>query len=140
MQEELLKKEIKKHGLRVTKGRVLVLNCLKSSPRALSQADINERLPIEMDRVSLYRVLHDFESAGILHLVPGEDTVAKYACCESSCTPEHHHDEHVHFQCRQCDGVYCLNTVKAPDFSTLPQGFQVERSQLLLTGLCAQCA
>ena len=51
-------------GLRVTPGRVRVLDALQAASQPLSHADIEAQLP-DADRVTLYRVLDSLVACGL---------------------------------------------------------------------------
>lgn len=127
-----------RHGLRLTPVRHAVLQVLTGAPFALSGPEIEQQLVAGADRVTLFRTLKSFEQRGLLHRVPGETEVVRYAACSIECTAEAHFDNHVHFRCTSCAHTYCLNQVPVPAVA-LPGSFQVERSQCLLLGTCPHC-
>lgn len=131
---------LKNHGLRKTKGRLSVLQCFLQYGKALSHADISERLPAKMDRVTLYRILQSFESQGLIHKVPDDQLANKYALCDHQHDKMHAHtDNHAHFKCQACGETICLEQSAIPQIH-IPQGFQVAERFLLLSGLCKACA
>ncbi len=130
---------LRDHGLRVTGTRIAVLELLRASDQALSQADVERALPDQADRVTLFRVLQAFEEAGLAHRVLDAKGVARYASCAPSCSSGHHHDVHPHFRCTECGGVYCLESMSLPAVR-LPKGFKLTNSHLDLQGSCKTCA
>lgn len=108
-----------------------------SKNTATSQPDL-ESVMHDIDRVTLYRILNAFEEKGIIHKVFDLDGTANYAVCHSDCEANHHHDEHVHFNCTVCKNVYCLNELSLPGI-TIPAGFKLESFTLYATGLCPKC-
>src|SRR4051812_9100106 len=99
--------QLKGKGLKVTAARVSVIEVLEKSGLAYAHAEL-EALYKKMDRVTLYRVLKDFEDAGLVHKIIDMQGVTRYALCRHSCPGEHHADEHVHFNCESCRKVFCL--------------------------------
>jgi len=130
---------LRDHGLRVTSTRLAVLDLLQHSVKALSQGDVERALPDQADRVTLFRVLQNFEEAGLAHRVMDAHGVARYASCDSTCSSGHHHDVHAHFRCTDCGDVYCLEAVPLPQVK-VPKGFKLKESHLELEGSCKACA
>lgn len=130
---------LKEHDLRVTKVRLMVLDYFTSHPSALSHADIEAEFEREFDRVTLYRTLNTFLEKGLLHKVPDDKGVARYAVCKTDCTEHAHLDDHVHFKCEVCDKIECLHDLHIPAMK-LPQGYVVHSSNLLLQGICGLCS
>ena len=121
-----------------TAMRLLVLDVLLRHPAALSLADV-ERLLGQADRITVHRTLKTFTDKGLLHRVEDGSGAVKYALCEPSCTPEQHHDLHVHFFCIRCRETVCLPAVAVPAIA-LPGTFQVHETSLVMKGLCESCA
>ena len=128
---------LKKHGLKNTRQRQVVLQEFSKTNSALSQPDLEKRLKGEMDRVTLYRILSSFQDSGILHSILDLQGTANYAVCSSSCSAHHHQDEHVHFNCTKCEKIYCLET-KVPEVR-IPVSFKSAHVALTVTGLCSTC-
>nr|WP_317170583.1 transcriptional repressor [Mucilaginibacter sp. E4BP6] len=126
-----------KHHLKKTEPRLRVLSMLASKNFATSQPDLEEVM-IDVDRGTLYRILNVFEEKGIIHKVFDLNGTANFALCSSSCEENHHHDEHLHFNCVVCNNVYCLNDLDLPDLK-LPTGFQSLNLSLSATGICPKC-
>ena len=127
-----------KHQLKKTAPRLRVLSLMYSKNTATSQPDL-ESVMSDIDRVTLYRILNTFEEKGIIHKVFDLNGTANYAVCHSDCQANHHHDEHLHFNCIACENVYCLNELNMPKL-TLPAGFEVQGFSLYASGLCPKCS
>jgi len=132
--EELLEK----HHLKKTGPRLKVLSMLSAKNVATSQPDL-ETVMVDIDRVTLYRILNAFEEKGIIHKVFDLNGTANYAMCSSKCGENHHHDEHLHFNCTDCKNVYCLDDLQLPQIK-LPAGFKPEGYTLYANGLCPKCS
>jgi len=128
---------LKKHGLKNTRQRQVVLEEFARTKSALSQPDLEKRLKGEMDRVTLYRILNSFQESGILHSIMDLHGTANYAVCSAFCSADHHQDEHVHFNCTKCEKIYCLET-KVPNVR-IPTSFKSAHTSLTVTGLCNSC-
>ena len=129
---------LEKHHLKKTSPRLKVLSMLSAKSVATSQPDL-ESVMVDVDRVTLYRILSAFEEKGIIHKVFDLNGTANYAMCVSNCEENHHHDEHLHFNCTVCKNVYCLDDLNLPPV-TLPKGFIPQGFTLYATGLCPKCS
>jgi Fur family ferric uptake transcriptional regulator len=128
---------LEKHHLKKTAPRLKVLSMLAKKNVATSQPDL-EGVMDDIDRVTLYRILSAFEEKGIIHKVFDLNGTANYAMCSSGCGEDHHHDEHLHFNCTNCKNVYCLDDLHLPEIN-LPKGFKAEGFTLYASGLCPKC-
>ena len=93
----------------------------------------------QYDRVTLYRTLNTFLDSGILHRIPNENGTATYGLCHDTCTPEHHDHNHIHFKCNNCGQIECLEE-KVANAVAVPSGYQVQGINLIVDGICAECA
>ena len=131
-------KILSKHKIRSTEIRRQVLNVFMDVPdKALSNQDIEEHFD-KIDRVTLYRVLKTFEESGLIHQAIDGSNKTKYAYCTDGCTTHHHHDEHAHFYCTQCETTNCLEMVNVPVVK-VPKEYLLQDAQLVLSGLCKNC-
>lgn len=128
---------LKEHDLKHTKQRVRVLEEIALDSTAISQPDLEKKLGKEIDRVTLYRILNAYQEKGILHRIMDMNGTANYAVCTSSCSEDHHHDEHVHFNCTNCNKIYCLE-VEAPRIK-MPKGFTAKTVSSIAYGICEKC-
>lgn len=127
-----------RHRLKKTAARLRVLSMMYSKNTATSQPDL-ENVMQDIDRVTLYRILNAFEEKGIIHKVFDLNGTANYAVCHSDCKENHHHDDHLHFNCTVCKNVYCLNEFTLPNLA-LPAGFKPEGFTIYASGLCPKCS
>lgn len=128
---------LKEHDLRITNCRLDVIELFMNEKSALSQGDLENNLK-EYDRVTLYRTLHSFLDSGILHKIPNEDGNATYGLCHDTCSPDHHHHNHIHFKCNNCGQIECLEEKEVPQV-TVPSGYQIEGINMIVDGVCANC-
>lgn len=129
---------LSRHGLRQTPVRKAVLQVLSDSAFALSGGEIEQQLPPDTDRITLYRTLKSFEESGLIHRVIDASDVIRYAACSIECSAQAHFDNHVHFKCTTCQHIYCLNQVAIPAV-TLPAKFEAQFRDYLLSGVCREC-
>ncbi|QNK61764.1 transcriptional repressor [Pedobacter sp. PAMC26386] len=128
---------LKEHSLKHTKQRVRVLEEIALDTVAISQPELEKKLGKEIDRVTLYRILNIYEDKGILHRIMDMNGTANYAICSSACSEDHHHDEHIHFNCTNCHKIYCLDVVVP--HSTMPKGFTAKTVSTTAYGICEKC-
>lgn len=121
-------------GLKVTPGRVRVLDALRAAPQPLSHADIVALLP-DADRVTLYRVLDALVACGLALKAADARGVFRF----SASGAQREHGGHVHFRCTGCGGVFCLKAAPPPP-PKLPRGFRLAEVDYAVRGTCAACA
>lgn len=125
--------------LSVTGSRKKILELfIGSRGDALAHADIEKKAGEKFDRVTIYRTLQTFVDKGIIHSIPTADNSVRYALCREDCKGGHHHDNHVHFVCSNCERTRCLQDITVPEV-TLPGEFAPAHSQMLVTGICKEC-
>lgn len=129
---------LKNHSLRITHVRKSILGCFANSDKALSHSDIEQFFSDEFDRVTIYRTLNSFLDKGLLHKVPDDTQVAKFALCHQDCNEHHHYDNHVHFKCEKCLKVQCFHEVKIPTIPAL-KDYTILSANLLIHGICNAC-
>ena len=101
-----VKKILKSHKLRVTDGRVDVLEFFLREKKTMSFKDLEEEFQ-SSDRVTLYRILGAFTEHGVLHKIPDDSGNAKYGLCHDTCGSGDHQHDHVDFKCNQCGIIEC---------------------------------
>jgi Fur family ferric uptake transcriptional regulator len=129
---------LKKNQLSVTGSRKSILELFLHSKGALAHADIEKQTGEKFDRVTVYRTLQSFMEKGIIHTIPTSDNSIRYALCKDDCSEGHHHDNHVHFICTECNKTICLDSVTVPEVK-LPKGFKPLESQMVVSGICEDC-
>lgn len=129
---------LKRNQLSVTDSRKKILELFQGNTGALAHSDIEKRTGEKFDRVTIYRTLQTFVEKGILHTIPTADNSVLYALCKDECTTGHHHDNHVHFVCDNCNVTYCLDFVVTPEVN-LPHGFKPTVINVVVTGICKNC-
>jgi Fur family ferric uptake transcriptional regulator len=130
---------LKEYDLRSTSSRRDILHLFFSEPFALSQSFFEENLKHQYDRVTIYRTLKSFLEAGFIHKVLDDTGGIKYGLCSETCNTDQHHDQHVHFKCRECGKTSCLDDISVPSF-VLPNDYKLEEINILVTGVCGQCS
>jgi Fur family ferric uptake transcriptional regulator len=129
IKKEIMRKEpeiLKQSGLSITESRRKILELFYDNDGALAHADIEKKTAAAFDRVTVYRTLQTFVDKGIIHQIPTTDNSVLYALCKHNCEQGHHHDDHVHFICNNCEKTICLDDVTVPEVK-LPKGFKKSR-------------
>jgi Fur family ferric uptake transcriptional regulator len=121
-------------GVKVTPGRVRVLEALLASAQPLSHADLEALLP-DADRVTLYRVLDSLVACGLALKAVDARGVFRF----SASGTQREHSGHVHFRCTGCGSVFCLKAAPPPP-PKLPRGFRLAEVEYDVRGTCASCA
>lgn len=132
-----IKNILKSHKLRVTEGRIDILEFFLRQKRTLSFKDLENEFT-DSDRVTLYRTLNAFTDNGVLHKIPDESGFATYGLCHDTCDSGDHKHDHMHFKCNECGTIECLEQ-NIPTV-TIPVGYQVQEANLILKGVCKTCA
>lgn len=128
---------------RNTQARKTILSMINDSNVALSQPAIQTALNGFCDRVTIYRVLDRLVEEGLVHKIVNVNGVVNYAACstcshENETTDKHQHaHQHVHFSCRICNELTCLEQV-IPHFD-LPPNFKLEETFFTISGTCPNC-
>lgn len=129
---------LKRNQLSVTESRKKILELFLEAGTALAHQDIEKRSQSLFDRVTIYRTLQAFLEKGLIHVIPTTDNMIRYGLCQEACADGHHHDNHVHFVCSECNDTICLPEVTIPEV-TLPQGFKAADAQMVVNGICGKC-
>ena len=121
--------------LRKTKSVKILLDEFEKQATAISVITLIERLHLNMNKTTIYRILDKLEDDGFLHSFLGKNGHKWYAKC-NGCSSASHHDIHPHFQCSDCGKVDCLSTdILIPNIPNR----KVVVSQILLQGKCEEC-
>ena len=128
---------LRRKHLNITDSRKKILSLFLNHKDALAHADIEKNAGEKFDRVTIYRTLQTFVEKGIVHTIPTADNAILYALCKY-CDEEHHHDDHMHFVCQDCQTTICLDDVVSPQIK-LPDGYMAENVQVVINGVCKNC-
>ncbi len=122
---------------RNTPTKQAILDVLSSSKKALSQDAIERQLSIKINRATIYRVLNRFCEDDLVHRIVAEDGKQYFAVCKRCEHPKEVVQHHFHFRCVLCDTIECL---QVPVDYTVPNGYEVQNANCVLTGLCKDCS
>ena len=131
--------ELKNTGLKATLPRLKILEIFqKGDPRHMTAEDVFRILLLEHSDIGLatvYRVLMQFEQAGILERSHFESGKAVYELNEGS-----HHDHLVCTSCGKVEEFYDSEIEKRQQLIAKNKGWVVEDHTMALYGQCANCA
>jgi Fur family transcriptional regulator, ferric uptake regulator len=122
---------------RNTESQEAVLSILSGSRKAMSQHAIENKMVVEADRVTVYRILNRFVEDGIVHKIVADDGKQYFAVCVKCDDKKKLPDNHFHFRCTVCETIQCMPTLV--NFS-VPRGYKVEKLNCVLVGVCKDCA
>lgn len=121
---------------RNTPTKEAVLEVLSKTGKAMSQDAIEQKIGIDINRATIYRVLNRFCEDGIVHRVVAEDGKQYFALCVK-CDDQEEPSHHFHFRCLRCETIECLPV--EVNF-TIPDEYLVENVNCVLTGICKECS
>jgi Fur family ferric uptake transcriptional regulator len=125
---------LRTYGLSGTSIRRQIISHLDGEGVALTQKEIEEKLPEETDRVTLYRTLRLFTEKGIIHKIVIDGETQKYKLAG-----RFRKSDHAHFYCTRCKKLICMPQLNV-DLSGLPEGFHFECARLIVEGICDHCS
>ncbi|MEX1003670.1 MAG: transcriptional repressor [Crocinitomicaceae bacterium] len=134
-----MKQFLKSKQLRVTQFRLTVLGVFEKYQNAISTEQIEKELG-DFDRITLYRTLKTFKEKGIIHEIVMPGGTKTMALCAEECheSDHQHHHEHVHFRCKECKNIFCLDINGYPHLD-LP-GFKIDQMEIQAFGTCETCS
>lgn len=122
--------------IKPTAMRLLILRTMMEMRRAVSMADLEEKLDT-VDKSTIFRTLTLFLSHHLIHGVDDGSGSLKYAVCDNSCNCVVQ-DLHSHFYCEKCHRTFCLEGTHIPVID-LPKGFTLHSINYVLKGICPEC-
>lgn len=122
---------------RNTIAKEAVLSALMNSRKAMSQNAIEKKISVNADRATIYRILNSFCEDGVIHKIVADDGKQYFALCVKCKEENKLPDNHFHFRCTACETIECLPVMV--NFS-LPKGYNVERLNCVLVGVCKDCS
>jgi Fur family ferric uptake transcriptional regulator len=128
---------LRKHGLRKTAQRELVLNAFLSTEGHVTAEDLYSRLRSRgrISYTTVYRTLKYLEASGVARVVELGDGVTRY---------EHDigHEHHDHLVCTSCGKIIEVRSQRIEELQdklVKAHKFQPETHRLQIFGLCDAC-
>jgi Fur family transcriptional regulator, ferric uptake regulator len=126
------------HHLRKTPARLAIVQHLLTSTLPQSESEIHEKMHETYDRITFYRSIQTLMEAGVVHRIVADNTTVRYALNQCTEKQHEHHNDHVHFYCKKCGCVECLNGIVIGNYP-LPNGYQKEDCDVVIKGVCKNC-
>lgn len=126
-------------NIRSTPFRQDVLSIFQKNKNAITVAQIEETLG-NHDRITLYRTIKTFIENGLIHEIVMPGDIKKLALCQDCHEIHDHHahqHNHVHFHCKKCNEVSCVDN-ELPPVSL--QGYKIEFVEIQAHGICPSCS
>lgn len=120
---------------RKTRQRAAIRSVFECARRPLTIGEVLELAQREVRGLGIatvYRAVGSMVEEGFLQQVEIGGEAPRY---EVAGRPHHHH-----FHCRRCGRVFEVEGCLAEVEGLAPEGFRVEGHEIMLTGLCAECA
>ena len=128
---------LRERGLRATSQRVVMHRLLRDRDRHVSAeellAEAGERLP-GVSLPTVYATLELFEQLGVIRRVNGGGGTLLW---------DTRTDSHHHMICRRCGRIEDMETpldLERARRSAARTGFEPDRAEVVVSGLCASCA
>ena len=135
--EEQCSEILTQHAVRKTDTRIQVLEVLFKFEHALTYTALEKELGDSFDKVTLFRTLHTFEQAGIVHEVPEGQGETKFALSRFSFLDNPQNDP-IYFTCKVCQHVYCLDNIPTPQLN-YSGDFDITSLSISASGVCKNC-
>lgn len=130
--------ELREVGLKVTAPRIKVLQILEQAkPAHLAAEEVYKRLLDQGDEVGLatvYRVLTQFEAAGLVNRHNFEESYAVYELNSGD-----HHDHLVCISCGKVSEFYDDLIEQQQEHVAMRYGFQMKDHSHTIYGVCKVC-
>ncbi|MHB1319322.1 MAG: Fur family transcriptional regulator [Anaerolineae bacterium] len=136
--EQAFAQLLKRHGLRMTPQRGLVLQALHDAPGYASADEILSRvhrISAAVDVSTVYRTLDLLREFGLVAAVDAADGQTRYDLLGLN-------QPHLHLVCQGCGGIFVvpMSSADALLAGLLAQhGFQATLDDVTIPGLCAAC-
>ncbi|WP_167137742.1 Fur family transcriptional regulator [Diaminobutyricimonas sp. TR449] len=133
---DVLSETLRDHGLKVTAGRLAVMDALERSPHAAAEqlfAAVRDELP-GTSLQAVYGVLAALADAGLVRRIEPAGSPALYE--------RRVDDNHHHLICSSCHAVQDVDCVVGEAPCLTPSdaaGFIVHAAEVTFWGLCANC-
>jgi Fur family transcriptional regulator, ferric uptake regulator len=123
---------LRQHHISITRARLAMLQVFLRTNGALTYDNFLNHPSLQLNRVTIYRVLNLFADKNIIHRVPATDNINRYLMQQASAIV------HSNFMCTKCKRIIPLETIVSPKVK-LPKDFMQQNVEIIIGGLCASC-
>ncbi len=127
-------KLLKDYNLSLTNQRIKLLSVLSGFGYAMTEKEIEQQMKGCCNKTTIYRNLASLVEKKIVHRIISEEAI-RYKFVNIDKQEDY---DHVHFQCKNCSTIYCMNEIPVQEY-TLPDGFRRLENQFLILGICKSC-
>jgi Fur family ferric uptake transcriptional regulator len=127
---------LKNKNISKTPFRQKVLAIFAKHENAIPLSIVEKELK-EYNRITLYRTIKVFLEKGILHKITISGEEPNYAICQEECSTAAHQHQHIHFKCKECATISCVEIDTFPNI-TLPK-HKIEQLEIQAVGICQNC-
>ena len=127
---------LKKHGIRLTGIRILILKEMFKFKNTFNLTDLEISLDT-IDKSTIFRTIILFEEQHLLHSIEDGSGSVKYCVC----TQDHIcniNELHAHFHCEVCKQTFCIENEHIP-LILLEDGFVAKSINYTIKGICPKC-
>ena len=130
------KNVLRKSGLKATPARLLILALMKKSRHPLSAQEIIEELGRNFDEATIYRILKNLKSRGIIKQIDLRHNHAHYELVSL--------EDHHHLICMQCGKIEDITGCEVEDMyhtilAASKEFRDIRQHSLEFYGTCASC-
>jgi Fur family transcriptional regulator, ferric uptake regulator len=127
-----LKTILKQYHISITKPRLVMLEVFLQANEALTYDYFLTHPSLQLNRVTIFRVLNLFTNKKIIHRIPATDNINRYLLQQTSTII------HSNFMCNKCRRIIPLETIIPPKVK-LPEGCTQQNIEIIIGGLCNFC-
>ena len=133
-----IKEELNKKGIKNTRAKSLLLQILKESKFPKNVSSLHEECfkVVNVNLATIYRTLKQFHEKKIVQEFLDNDGLARYEYINQGIS------SHPHFQCEKCNKLFCLEELHFDDalyFSNMAKQHKVSSINITINGICKGC-
>jgi Fur family ferric uptake transcriptional regulator len=126
---EDLRTILKQHHISITKARLAMLQVFLKTNGAVTYNYFLNHPSLQLNRVTIFRVLNLFSNKNIIHRIPATDNINRYLLLQAPAVV------HSNFMCTKCKRIIPLETIVSPKVK-LPKDCIQQNVEIIIGGLC----
>lgn len=127
---------LKKHSVRPTPNRIIIIKALSEAGRPMSMTELEIKIPT-IDKSNIFRTLSLFDEKHMVHRIDDGSEAVRFELCKSG-HEDRDDDMHPHFYCEKCDKTFCIEDVPIPEVP-VPENYEVHTVNFVMKGICPDC-